>query len=160
MTAIFRHSLETSRFPRSWLHANVVPIFKEGAKCLAKNYRPVQGHLDKHEILSWFQHGFCSSYSCEIQLLMASHDLLSIRDKGPQVDIAVLDFSKAFGKVPQRRILSKLHLYDIDGPICNWIETFLSDRTQRVHVEGQYSRDARVTSRIPQGTVMGPLLFL
>ena len=72
----------------------------------------------------------------------------------------MLDFTKAFDKVPHRRLLSKLRLPGLDGPIWNCFDAFLSDRTQQVLVEGQYSRDAEVISGVPQGTVMGTLLFL
>jgi hypothetical protein len=88
------------------------------------------------------------------------HDILSIRDKGVQSDIAILDFSKAFDKVPHARLINKLRLYGIHGNTLNWIEAFLHGRTQEVVIDGQFSREADVTSRVPQGTVMGPLLFL
>ena len=74
--------------------------------------------------------------------------------------MVVLDFSKAFGKVPHGRPLSKLRLYGIQGPTLRWIEAFLGDRTQGVVVDGSHSTTASVTSGIPQGTVLGPLLFL
>ena len=73
----------------------------------------IRAHLDRHRILSWLQHSFCASFSCETQLLTTMQDLLTIRDDGHQSDMVVLDFSKAFDKVPHGRLLGKLRLYGI-----------------------------------------------
>lgn len=100
------------------------------------------------------------SFSCETQLLVTFQDLLYYRDKNIQVDVAVLDFSKAFDTVPHRRLLGKLSHYGIKGEILHWIEAFLTGREQRVVVDGHRSTPADVLSGVPQGTVLGPLLFL
>jgi len=74
--------------------------------------------------------------------------------------IILLDFSKAFGKVPYRRLLHKLHFYGGRGSTLHWVESFLSNRKQRVQFEGVQSKETGVVSRVPQGSVLGPLLFL
>ena len=86
--------------------------------------------------------------------------LLQQRDQGHQVDVAILDFSKAFDTVPHQRLLGKLKLYGIDSNIHKWISQFLVGRTQSVVVDGTRSTEDDVRSGVPQGTVLGPLLFL
>ena len=173
---IFEQSLNTGDLPAEWTLANVAPIFKKGSKLQAVNYRPVSltciscklfehivckhilGHLEDHEILTDLQHGFRSGRSCETQLITTFHDIASAYNKkGSQIDIAVLDFSKAFDTVPHDGLLSKLKHYGIDDKIWLWISNFLK---QRVVVDGIQSDLVTVDSGVPQGTVLGPILFL
>jgi hypothetical protein len=178
LTALFQQSLREGALPSDWKNANVAPVFKKGSRNLPENYRPVslicvcckilehvisshiRQHLDDHNILTSLQHGFRKKISCETQLLVTLQDLLYYRDKNIQVDVAVLDFSKAFDTVPHRRLLGKLSHYGIKGEILHWIEAFLTGREQRVVVDGHRSTPAEVLSGVPQGTVLGPLLFL
>ena len=120
----------------------------------------IRQHLDDHNILSPFQHGFRKKHSCETQLLLTTNDITKLHDQNLQVDIAILDFSKAFDVVPHNRLLNKLNYFGINGNVQNWIKSFLMGRTQRVLVKGEFSDDEEVASGVPQGTVMGPLLFL
>ena len=176
--AIFTQSLDTGELPRDWSLANVAPIFKKGNRVLAENYRPVSltcitcklfehivcrhilDHVEDHKILTNLQHGFRSGRSCEIQLITTTHDLLSSFNSKSQIDVAILDFSKAFDTVPHAGLLGKLEHYGIDSKILLWITNFLNNRKQRVVVDGSFSNYADVESGVPQGTVLGPLLFL
>ena len=92
----------------------------------------IRAHLDNNAILSVFQHGFRSSFSCDSQLLSTVHDFTSCFDRNKRVDVAVLDFSKAFDFVPHQRLLGKLRHCGIDVLTLAWIESFLSGRSQRV----------------------------
>ena len=107
-----------------------------------------------------FQHVFRSGRSCETQLITTTHDLLFSFNSKSQIDIAILDFLRAFDTVPHAGLLGKLEHYGIDSKILLWINNFLNNHKQRVVVDGSFSNFADVESSVPQGTVLGLLLFL
>ena len=178
LSAIFQYPLDTRTLPLDWRNANVTPVFKKGDRHLAENYRPVSlttvsckimehiicshmlKHFDKHNILTSLNHGFRSGYSRETLLLVTMHDLLKANDRNIQMDIAILDFSKAFDTAPHDRLLQKPEAYCIRGNLHKWLSSFLKDRQMNVVVEWGHSESAYVESGVPQGTRLGPMMFL
>ncbi len=180
LQAIYAQSLSSASLPSDWLLANVNPLFKTGDRTDTSNYHPISltsipckifehilhkhimNHLDANIILTDTQHGFRPRRSCESQLITTFHDIAEQLDRHyiKQVDAIVLDFAKVFDKVPHKRLTLKLKYYDISGPILHWLTAFLTDRTQRVLLDGSSSDTVPVTSGVPQGTVLGPFLFL
>ena len=117
-------------------------------------------HYSRHNFISNVQHGFQKGLSCETQLATTVEELQKGLDNRYQHDVVIIDFNKAFDKVPHRHLLKKLDASGIRGNIHRWLTTYLTNRTQRVIVDGRSSGEDPVLSGVPQGTVLGPLMFL
>jgi ribonuclease P/MRP protein subunit RPP40 len=117
-------------------------------------------YLTVNKLLNENQHGFRKGRSCLSQLLLYYDYILQKLEAGENVDIIYLDFAKAFDKVDHGILLHKLKLLGIHGQIGSWISSFLMDRSQYVAVNGNLSTASKVVSGVPQGTVLGPLLFI
>ena len=117
-------------------------------------------HFEKFSMLNSFQHGFRQRHSCETQLITTIRDFANGLNSRGQIDAILLDFAKAFDKVDHDRLMTKLSSMGIGDSLHQWIRSFLSDRKQSVLVDGEASAPAAVLSGVPQGTVLGPLLFL
>jgi hypothetical protein len=178
LAKMFQFSVDQGYFPQNWKLAHVVPLHKKGEMTNPSNYRPVSllpcvskvfekvvfnhvhQYLRSNNLLCDRQSGFTPGDSTVNQLLEVCHKIYNAFDKGDEVQGVFLDFSKAFDSVWHEGLLYKLERMGVKGNILHWFRSYLVDRKQRVVINGDTSDPKHLECGVPQGSVLGPLLFL
>ncbi len=176
LTCLFNKSLKLGNLPSEWKLSNVIPLHKKGNKSYVENYRPISlmcvvakvlercvyNRLIDHiqNMISAAQHGFLRGKSCTGQLLSVLHRISENLDLGKQTDILYFDIAKAFDTVDHTLLVNKLRRFGLNGNILKWFIDYLSGRQQRVLLNSEISKTLPVSSGVPQGSILGPLLFL
>ena len=172
---LFTSSITTGKIPSQWCTHCITPIHKAGSKTLVNNYRPISllciiskvleriicNRIINHAMNTFTpsQFGFLPTRSALQQLILFTERLLDAKNNKNDVDVIYMDFRKAFDSVSHNALLSKLHALGISGTLWSWLETYLKTRMQCVRIGNEYSDLRKVLSGVPQGSILGPLLF-
>ena len=178
LSVLLQKSLNEGMVSPKWLEACITVIHKKGKKNIFENYRPVSitsiickvmesiirdkiiNQMERNNIFADKQHGFVPLRNCMTNLLTCMESWTDLIEKGQSIDIIYTDFANAFDNVPHQRLLRKMKDIGIVGNVLNWVRSFLTGRNQRVRVENEFSNSVPVKSGIPQGSVLGPTLFV
>ena len=171
LTILFQKSIESSEIPEDWKKANITALYKKGVKSDPGNYRPISLtsvvskileklikknlvlYLESNNLLKESQHGYRNNKSCLTNLLEYVEHVTSEIDLGKNVDVIYIDFCKAFDKVCHKKLVLKLKRYGIGGKVLSWITEWLTNRKQRVILNGEKSNWSNVKSGVPHGSV-------
>ena len=178
LTVLFELSFEYAYLPPEWKMGYVTPIFKKGARTDPRNYRPIvltsslcklMESIIKDQLVSYFhtnnfftkhQHAFLVHHSTATNLLECTFDWSLSLHSSFATDVVYIDFARAFDSIVFAKLLFKLELYGISGNLLKWISGFISNRVQCVVLENIFSNVSTVLSGVPQGSVLGPILFI
>jgi hypothetical protein len=177
LSMLYKLSYNTGHLPAEWKVANVVPIHKKGSKSSVENYRPIsltclvmkvferiiKEELLKHtsHLINSYQHGFLASRSCSTNMVGFCDNLALSLNDNERTDVVYFDFAKAFDSVNHDLILYKLkHNFGVDGTLLKFLASYLQNRKQRVVINGKFSDFVNVDSGVPQGSIIGPILFV
>ena len=175
---LFNLSLTKQIFPNEWKTANVVPVFKKDDPQKVNNYRPISllsvvskvfekcvykylhNFIVTNKLLSPHQSGFCERDSTINQLLYIYNEFSHALDEGKEIRVVFFDISKAFDRVWHQGLLFKIRNFGIQGSLLSWIKSYLSNRKQKVIINGKESTVLEINAGVPQGSILGPLFFL
>ena len=177
LTKIFNRSLSKGIYPSDWKMAKVLPVTINGEKCDRSNYRPIciisavakvfgkivynqfYSYLSNNNLLSNYQSGFRATYRTVISLLQSTNNWCINIDKGLLNGVVFIDLKKAFDTIDHEILLHKLKSFGLDDTVLTWFSSYLTNREQKCYVNGKLSSSRCISYRVPQGSIIGPLLF-